>query len=60
MTPVAEFHETVKAAVDKVRKEAGAFVSFVTVSWDEGKLTEISTQMGTSSKYPDKEAKDDG
>ncbi len=59
---VPEFHNAVRDAAEKLQKDTGAFVSFVTIIFKGPKIQEISTQMGSTLKYDKAEGpnKDNG
>ncbi len=61
---VKEFHKVIKDAAKKLQKDTGAFVGIVTVLWhaDGNQIREISTSMGSSTKYDKEEGpnKDNG
>ena len=61
---VKEFHKVVKDAARKLQEDTGAYVGIVTVLWhgDGSQIREISTSMGSSTKYAEVEGpnKDNG
>lgn len=48
---VSEFHNVVRDAAEKLQKDTGAFVSFVTIQFKGTQVVEISSQMGSTLKY---------
>jgi len=52
---VADLHNAVKKAVEELREETGAFTHLISIEWEGDKLSKVSTQMGSASKYTEKE-----
>ncbi len=55
---VEELHNTVKAAVEELLEDTGAYTHMISIEWDGKRIDKVSTQMGSASKYIKKE--DDG
>lgn len=59
LTPMRNMHNVVRDAAQKMQEESGMFITSVTMTWRDGRVVNVTTQVGATSIFYDEESEDD-